>query len=129
MSFYDNMAGVALAKITQFGRDITITRRVVTASDPAAGTVSQSIESIGTLKVLILPASKGTVEAFDNRLEGGTLIDERLRFIIAAAKGASFEPKSLDEVQFDGGKWLVLGCTPLSPAGVPLLYKMGVKKL
>lgn len=128
MTFYDNMAEVALAKITQFGREITITRFGSSNSDPAAGTVDKPVEATGTLKALVLPASKGTVEAFDNRLQGGSLIDEKLRYILAAAKGAPFEPRSLDEVSFDGIKWQVLGCTPLSPAGMPLLYKMGVMR-
>lgn len=128
MTFYANMAEVALAKVTQFGREITVTRYGSSNSDPAAGTVDKSVEATGTLKVLILPASKGTVEAFDNRLQGGTLIEEKLRYLLAAAKGAPFEPRSLDEVSFDGIKWKVLGCTPLSPAGTPLLYKMGVMR-
>ena len=129
MSFYANMADVALAKITQFGRDLTLTRYGTTSSNPAAGTVVRAVEASGILKALVLPASKCTVEAFDNRLADGSLIDEKLRYILAAAKGAPFEPKSLDVLTFDGATWQVLGCTPLSPAGTPLLYKMGVMRV
>lgn len=128
MSFYDAMAQVALTKIVQFGRDVTITRHSDTGRDPIIGTVTEIVELTGTLKALVLPASKGTVESFDNRLEGATLVDGRMRFVVAAAKGAPFEPRSLDEIEFDGAKWLVLGCTPLAPNGTPLLYKMGVKR-
>lgn len=129
MSFYDSMADTALAKIQQFGREVQISRPTQSSSDPVTGTVVNGAPVTGTLKVLVLPASKGTIEAFDNRLQGGTLIDEKLRFILAAAKGAPFEPASLDELTFDGQTWQVLGCTPLSPAGTPLLYRIGAMRV
>ena len=126
--FYGNMAEVALQKIEQFGRDITIRRKTADTVDPVTGTVIPGAEMVGTIKAVILSASKGTIEAFDNRLVNGSLIDEKLRYVLAAAKGAPFEPKSVDMLDFDGATWTVLGCTPLNPAGTPLLYPMGVMR-
>jgi hypothetical protein len=89
-----------------------------------------------SVQAAILPASKGTIEAFDNRLDGGTLIDEKLRYVLmspqmtrtSATGPAAIEPKSTDVLSFDGHDWTVLGCTPLNPAGTPVLYPMGVKR-
>jgi hypothetical protein len=85
---------------------------------------------------VVMPASKGTIEAFDNRYQGGSLIDEKLRYVmmspfmtrISEEGPASIEPKSGDVLTFDSYDWTVIGSTPLSPAGVPVLFPMGVKR-
>ena len=127
-AFYGTMSATALAKLVQFGQTLTIKRYSNSTPDYAAGSVTRAVTSTGTLTAVVLPASKGTVEAFDNRMKQDTSVNlDKLRFVIAAASGAPFEPKPMDEITFESRQWRVLGCTPLNPAGTALLYKMGVQ--
>lgn len=124
------MAEVALVQITKRGRLLAIRRYGTQISNPVTGEVVREVVADGELMGVVLPANSSTVALAerDNDLQGATLIEERTRYILAAAKGAPFEPASLDEVAFDGATWQVMGCTPLSPAGIPLVYKMGVMR-
>lgn len=123
---YTEAANDALEMIREAGKSYPI-KRVVTVANPVEGTVTETVTE-GTLVAIILPASKGTIEAFDNRLAEG-LRQEKLRYIIAAAKGAAFTPDGGDVMTFEGASWSVLGCTPLAPAGIPVIFKLGVKQV
>lgn len=124
--------------LTKFGRQITLKR-----SSPGSTLPPYSPYSPGpatqvsyTCTAACLPASKGTIEAFDNRLEGGTLIDENLRYVLMAPQivrtsetgDDNVTPHSGDVLEFDGDKWTVLGNTPLNPAGTIVLHQMGVRR-
>lgn len=126
-SFYGTMATTAKALISKKGRAITIARPA-NEYDPATDAMTSDDPTSGTFQAVILPATKSTLESFDNRLLNGTLADDTVRFILAAAKGTIFEPKPADIATFDGSDWIVLGCTPLNPAGTALIYKLAVKK-
>lgn len=128
MADYAKMAETALRLIRANGRSLRIVR-YSSENDPLESTVIRTIEAEGNIDALILPASKGTIEAFDNRLGPDGLIDDKLRFVLAAAQGAPFEPKFGDIIEFDGLSWQVLGCTPLKPAHVAIIYRIGVKLL
>jgi hypothetical protein len=131
---YIESAADADELLREFGREITI-KRLVPGTGPAHNP-GPSTATVYSAFAVVLQASKGTIEAFDNRLEGGTLIDERLRYVLMSPiltrisdEGPdTIEPASLDVVTFDGIDWTVLGCTPLKPADDPVLYPMGVKR-
>jgi nitrite reductase/ring-hydroxylating ferredoxin subunit len=94
--------------------------------NPVSGLVTAKAPATTTLVGVNLPASKGTVQAFDNRILDKTVLT-KLRFLICAAKGAAFEPESGDLVALEGKTWEVVGVTPLAPDGTPILYKLGCK--
>lgn len=98
--------------------------RLVNTVDPVAG--SATVTATGfNLTAVVLPASKGTVEAFDIRLTE-ELIQGNLRFVIAASKGALFTPNGADILSYQGKYWLLMGCTPLDPDGSgPIIFKFG----
>lgn len=126
---YPASAKTALALIKKFGGDITIARKVGGDYDPVEGeVVGDSLEQTsGVFKGVVLPASKGTLEAFDIRLEDGLTVDQ-VRFIILAAKDAPFRPEGTDTIEgLEGRNWIILGSTPLAPAGVPVIYKVGAR--
>lgn len=131
---YARSQATALRLLTKFGRSVTLKRSVPGNGPPHNPGEPTWISYSATAAVL--PASKGTIEAFDNRLEGGSLIEERLRYVLMAPQMArssgvgpdTIEPRSGDVLEFDGVAWTVLGCTPLNPAGTPVLYPMGVRR-
>lgn len=129
VAFYNRMAATALRLIESKGRDDLVMKRKTAASYDADNDVEvPGVELSQPLKCIVLPASKGAIEAFDNRVENGTLIEANLRQLKIAAKDMTFEPKSGDTVEFEGSKWTALGCTPINPAGVPLVYTVTVKR-
>lgn len=129
---YQKSAATALKLLKQFGRKAVI-RRPSTGRgeyDPVEGKFAEpeGDELQGEFDLVVLPASKGTIEAFDNRLEEG-LTAAAMRYLIIAAASAPFEPQAMDVVAIDGAEWIFMGCTPLDPAGgSPVIYKAGVKR-
>lgn len=127
MAFYDEMADMALEMLTEFGRVIQLSRVVGGDYDPDTGTSGGTTEAQDAT-VVILPASNGTVQAFDIRFENGTLIEQNLRALTISAKDLSWVPIAGDKATFDGSDWTFIGCTPVNPAGTPVVYKAAVKR-
>ena len=123
---YDKSAATALRLIRNFGTTLTLTRNTVTPNGPA-GTVS-TVTTTGSLDAVVLTASKGTVEAFDDRLRED-MIQGKIRFVIAAASTATIVPQANDIVAIGSDNWRILGMTPLSPAGTPVIYKFGCARV
>ncbi len=123
---YNKTAETARRLIVKFGQQVTLTRKTntVTGSD---GSVTQTTTT-EPLDLVTVPASKGTVEAFDDRLKQD-LVKGKIRFAIVAAKTASFRPLADDLIPLDGSTFRVLGMTPLSPAGVDVIYKIGMTQV
>lgn len=128
-AFYDRMASTARSMIERFGRDISISRPVEGTFDAASGVVTPGTANDGTLKGVVLPANTSSKDLFDNLVEDGTMIGKQIRYVVAAAKGAPFEPESNDILSFDSASWRIVGCTPLSPDGTPLIYKIGAVRV
>ena len=120
---YNASAETALRLVKQFGQKIPILR-LSREFDPIEGTVTSIDIKTGKLDAVTLPASKGTVQAFDNLIPED-LRKTKLRFVIAAAATAPFEPEGNDYIIFENRVWLVKGQTPLNPAGIPVIYKFG----
>ena len=126
---YTKLAATATRLMGIYGRSVTFNRYAPSVVGTTGVTTKGSATNTSTASVVVLPASKGTVEAFDNRLEFLTLAGKTLLYIKIAASSITFEPKSLDEVSMDSLTWQVLGCTPVNPAGTPLVYGVGLVKL
>ena len=123
---YAALASTALASIKEAGFKLPI-KRVSGTFDPVEGEVTASSLLSGELDAVTLPASAGTVQAFDNR-PLDDLIRGKLRFFIAAASSAPFVPQANDIITFEGETWTIMGCTPLAPAGTPLIYRFGARR-
>lgn len=126
-AFYDRMSATALRLLTNYGRTIQLSRTVDGEYDPEAGQSSGTTETEDAT-VVILPTSNGTVQAFDIRFDNGTLIEQNLRALTIAAQGLAWVPAPGDKATFDGSDWIFIGCTPINPAGTPLVYKAAVKR-
>lgn len=125
-AFYDRMAATTQRLIGQFGRTVTL-RRVSRTYDPITGSETETVEE-QAVTCVILPASKGTVEAFDIKFERGTLIESNLRAVKLPAKGLQWPPAPGQEMLLDGETWRVIGVTPSSPGGVDLVYSLSVQR-
>lgn len=126
-AFYDRMQATALRLLTKFGREVQFSRTTGAAYDPATGTSGGSVEQQSAI-VVVQQASAGTIEAFDIKFEDGTLIEANIRGLMIAAKGLGWMPVAGDKATFDGSDWTFIGCTPVNPAGTPLVYKASVRR-
>ncbi len=124
---YVGICNDAKAIIDEFGFRMKI-RRFAYVTDKLAGTVDRGVPQEQELSAVILPASQGTLEAFDVRFMNDVLESTDVRFTIISAVGATFTPAPKDEVEYWDGVWNVMGCTPLNVAGIPLIYSVGLKK-
>lgn len=122
---YAKSAASALAIIKKNGKEYVISRSRP-AFDDVTGEPADSTPLTGKLTAVVLPRYKGP--AFDSLDDGlkEALIKGKTRTVLAAAKGVAFVPEALDEVTINGTQWLVIGCSELNPAGVPIIYTIGV---
>ncbi len=127
-AFYDEMAALAVEMIEEFGQELTLKRVTEDAYDPATGEVTPGVTETQAIKVIVLPASKGTVEAFDNRLVNGTLIESNIRALKIAAKGLLWPPGPGCVVEYEGQDWKMLGATPSNPACTALVYSASIMR-
>lgn len=118
----------AKAILEEFGNSMTV-KRYADSADPVAGTVNRVLSQQQSLTAVILPASQGTLEAFDVRFMSDVLEGTDVRFAIMSASGSSFTPGPKDVVEFwEDGQWQVMGCTPLNAAGIPVIFSVGLKR-
>jgi hypothetical protein len=128
MDFYAQAALTAYNLVARFGLTASISRKS-TAFDPITGEVATVATESGLLKALILPTGSTAKQAFtgaDNSIVEG-LVSGKFRFMQAAAHGAPFEPTAGDLVEIAGETYTVKGCTPLAPAGTPILYAIALE--
>ena len=127
--FFSDMRDLAEELCGDFGQSATFTRTTMVPDGSTGGVVPSGDPLTSTVNVAVLPVESGTGPAFDNRLEELSLAKKTLRYLIVPAKGMTLEPEALDEVSFEGHLWEVLGCTPINPAGTPVIYGVGVVRL
>lgn len=128
---YERAAAKIKSGFDKHGVAITYTRPGAATVNGPAGTATPGTPVVYTgVSALVLMASKGSIEAFDNRREDGSLKGMELRYLKIAAASLPVVPKSDDKVIFAGKEWLVLGCTPTDLTGSdPLVYGVGVAAL
>lgn len=121
------LAMVQRAKKRGRAAELTFSRTEGDEYDIETGLTGTPVTFTGL--AVVLPASQGTVQAFDNRFENGTLIESTLRAVLIAAHGMTHEPRPGDQVTFpDSTTGSLIGCTPLNPdAANPIIYQGTVK--
>lgn len=122
---YKKAEKTAAELIVKFGQTTQL-YRYDTAYDPVTGSASGETALSTDINIVSLPASKGTVQAFDNKIKEASIAG-KLRFFYIAAKDILFTPQPGDYILFEGSLWDVMGSTPLNPAGTALVFNVGCK--
>lgn len=126
MTFYENMAAVALRLITDKGQSLAI-RRISKTFDPVTSATSSATKVTGSMRAVIVPFNKDDKANMDIRL-AEALAKGQLRKAIVAASGLTFAPEPMDVIDLESAQWLVQGVTPINPAGTPLVYFLILEK-
>ena len=104
-------------KITEFIRRVT-------QEDPLTGEMT-TVETRQSLPCVVLPDSA----VMSNGAQAGSMISQKSRKCIAAAKGASFNLQSGDVMMWLDEEWAILGATPLDPNGSgTIIWEFGVTR-
>lgn len=130
MPNYGKTAESAYASILAAGAVMAGTRALPGAYDPSTGEET-AIPELQTweLVAVTLPATIARFRGIDVKLTEGLVLG-KARYLLTAAKNSSgFIPEPLPEdviVFPDLTAWKVIGATAIKPAGIPILYQIGV---
>ena len=121
MSFYDEMAVMALEMITEFGQPVTISKTESGEYDPDIGG-----EAPGATFAQI---AQGILLDFTGlEFQNNSLIKQGDKKLKIAAQGLAWVPGLLDKVVAQGRTWsIVPPLKEINPAGTPILYELQVR--
>jgi len=121
MTFYDEMAVMALEMITEFGQPMTINKTEPGEYDPDIGGESPGATIEQTAQGILLDF---TGQEFQNN----SLIKQGDKKLKIAAQGLAWVPGLLDKVVAQGRTWTIVPpLKEVNPAGTPILYELQVR--
>lgn len=81
-------------------------------------TTAHELEASCQSAGVVLPASNGTIEAFDDRILKNPSLRQSFRFVILAGQPLTFDPQAQDILETNEGPYRLLGATQLNPDGL-----------
>jgi len=111
--FYASLAATAKRLLTTYGQTVTITRSNVGTVDPITGAGTPAADTVFTAKGAVFGYNKALVD-------GVNVLTEDKRILIESTT----EPKVNDLVATADGDYNVLAVSPLSPAGIVVVYEL-----
>ncbi|MBM1198703.1 hypothetical protein GYM96_02785 [Pseudomonas fragi] len=121
MSFYDDMAGVALELIAEFGQSVILREVIPGDYDSETGQTApdQTREQV----------AHGIMADFTGfEFQNNSLIKQGDQKLKLAAKGLEWAPSLMSKVVVQGVTWAIVPpLKEINPAGTPLLYELQVR--
>jgi len=117
-AYEDLLAAGGLITITRTPKTINLVTGAKTDGTPVSWDMAAAV----------FPATQNKIKQFDN---GATeeFVADKHRYVLGAGKNSEFDPEAGDVMVFENASWFVVGCTPLKPDGVAIIYKIGVRQL
>lgn len=121
MSFYDEMAVMALEMITEFGQPVLIRDFTVGEYDPETGSTPPD--------TVIEQVAQGILVDFTGQeFQTNSLIKQGDKKLKIAAQGLDWVPGLLNKVIAQGRTWAIIPpLKEINPAGTPILYELQVR--
>ena len=121
MSFYDDMAVMALEMIAEFGRSVILREVIPGDYDPETGQTApdQTREQV----------AHGIMADFSGlEFQNNSLIKQGDKKLKLAARGLEWAPSLMSKVVVQGVTWAIVPpLKEINPAGTPLLYELQVR--
>ena len=121
MSFYDDMAVIALEMIAEFGQSVILREVIPGDYDPETGQTApdQTLEQV----------AHGIMADFSGlEFQNNSLIKQGDKKLKLAAKGLEWVPGLMSKVVVQGVTWAIVPpLKEINPAGTPLLYELQVR--
>jgi len=125
---YERIARNADKQLAKAGQSITIARYAPSRNSSTGVVTKGAATASGTANAVEIPVTQALMGTFASQCAPGTLVSKTVRALKVSAL-LGFLPQSRDEVTLaDGTVWPVVGVTPVNPAGVPIVYTVGVAK-
>jgi len=102
-----------------YGMTVTVNRYTPTTNVTTVAVTKGTATSTFSANAVAPPDPKSL-----NTTQGQSLVRQKLRLLTIDASAATFEPLALDEVVIGSVTYLVKECEPVSPAGVPIVYRL-----
>ena len=112
MTFYSEMAAVAVELLTEFGQAVTLTRRTGKSIDPVTGAITPGTSSDQSTIGVIKPYAKNLID--------GTLIQVGDKEAILSPAITPLTSDTINGMQ-------IVNITEVNPAGTVLVYKVQVR--
>jgi len=116
MTFYTDLAAVALRLLTDKGQQVTFSRETTSSFDPGTGINTTTTSTI-----------TGYGAAFDynkSEIDGTIVVKGDIRFLFEAGSA----PQQDDTVTIDSIGYRVMDVKKTSPAGTDVLYECQLRK-
>ncbi|WP_053158999.1 hypothetical protein [Pseudomonas protegens] len=121
MTFYNEMAVMALEMITEFGQPVTI-------RDIKPGEYDPDTDSASPDTVIEQTAQGILLDFIGLEFQNNSLIKQGDKKLKVAAQGLEWVPDLLNKVIIQGRTWsIVPPLKEINPAGTPILYELQVR--
>lgn len=117
MGFYSDLSNTAAGLLSLKGQLLTFSRETTGSYDPKSGETQSSASTY--------TGNGGVFNYKSNQVDGTVIQSGDLRVILEATTTA---PKLSDKVTIDGGTYKIVNIETVSPAGVPVIYKLQLRK-
>ena len=119
-AFYEEMAGVALELISEFGQTITMRDTVPGEYDPVTGAQTPDVEVDQPAQAILQDYA---LQQAGMSYAEGTVIKQGDKKILVAAQGLT-PPTLTTTVIADGATWTIVNVKEINPAGTPLVFEL-----
>jgi hypothetical protein len=119
MSFYGEMAEVALELLKEFGSQQTLRDITPGAYDPVSGETAGDTPISQPAQVILVDY---TLQESGQQYAEGSEIRQGDKKIIIAAKGLAWPPALTTRLDVGGVLWQIVNIKEANPAGTPLVY-------
>lgn len=117
MSFYQDMADVALELLDEFGAAVTLQRTTGASVDPVTGEITSGTDAS--------VVTTGLIKPYPDRMIDGTRILQGDRELVLSDEQT---PVASDKIVVGGENWSIVNIKTISPAGIPVCYFCQVRK-
>jgi hypothetical protein len=124
-AFYEEMAGVALDLISEFGQPITLRDEVPGGYDPETGIVADPVIAEQTGSGILQDYTLSERAGISNH--PGSLIQQGDKKLIMSASGLTM-PTLTTKAVVGGHTWAIVNIKEINPAGTPLIYELQARR-
>jgi len=117
MSFYDDMAAVALELLDEFGQAITLPRTTGGSVDPITGIVTPGTDASVVTTGLLKPYP-------DAMIDGARILSSDRELVLSDEQVVNPTDKPL----IDGEEWSIVNIKTINPAGTVVCYFVQVRR-
>jgi len=117
MSFYDDMAAVALELLDEFGQAVTLPRTTGGSVDPITGIVTPGTDASVVTTGLLKPYP-------DAMIDGARILSSDRELVLSDEQVVNPTDKPL----IDGEEWSIVNIKTINPAGTVVCYFVQVRR-